>query len=684
MDRRLCFGGFMLSVWLGNTALAYDNDLFDLPLDELLQVTITSTSYFNQSVMESASSVSHTDSSRWDELGVRNVGELLNTLPSTVAPQGYNRTRVIAIRGYFNYSIDSGVATQLDGVPINLLRFGTSALAIDGHDLSVLDNIELIRGPGSSLHGADAFQGVLSMNTVAHGDTGVKTRVEAGSEAYQAGSLVSHYSDGTQQLTTALAYRNLGDQDQQYAYIDPDSGLPAESTRTNALENRNLVIKYSTRDDHHNRYHVSAYHMNLDADQLPGVAAQTGEHIMKDRDWAGYGAQLNLLKLGFEHEFSHELSSSVMAYYWDYNDREALDLRNLAPSPLNFYQQSDTQEHHWGIKAINRHQFHGGSNLAYGYEFNRAENDAFTTTRITESGSKVVAPNNQQGAETEYHSLILDGHYQADLFAEQRSTWIYGSRLDAYRDFDTQVSPRLGYIHGFTADRVAKLVVSRSFRNPNTFELYGSNSVLPNPDLEPETLDNIELTLQHNGQHRFSSLTLFKNRWRHSIRALPLTAPVNGATVQFKNTTQSEAWGVELEAMQRWDRLRVDGSASHVISRNQETMQEYEAFPDWMLNVGVGYALSHTTDLYVFNRFHHRKAASVPDYGIEPTQGSSRLFRTDMTISWQWQPNLKTQFTVRNLFNRENYMPSYFERIDGVADNQINASLSIEWQPFGS
>ncbi|AUM12984.1 TonB-dependent receptor plug domain-containing protein [Ketobacter alkanivorans] len=684
MYRRQLIGFVLLAALLNNTALGYDDDLFELPLDELLQVTITSTSYFDQSLMESASSVTYSDASRWDELGARNVGELLNTLPSTVAPQGYGRTRVIAIRGYFNYSIDTGVATLLDGVPINLLRFGTSALAIDGHDLALLDSVELIRGPGSSLHGADAFQGVLSMNTVAHGETGVTTRLQAGSEDFQAGSLVSRYSEGSQQLTTALAYRNLGNQHQQYSYTDPDTGLPEQSSRMNALENQNIVIKYSATDAHQNRYQVSGYHMKLDADQLPGVARQSGVDLMKDQDWAGYDARLSLLKLEFEHDFNEELSSSVVAYYWDYKDQDTLDLREVAPSPFNFYQQVDTQEHHWGVQAINRHQFAGGSNLAYGYEFNRAENDAFTTTRVTQSGSRVVSPNNQQGAETEYHSLVLDGRYQSDLLPEQRSTFVYGSRVDAFRQFDTQISPRLGYIHGLSSAAVAKLIVSRSFRNPNTFETYGSNSVLPNQDLEPETLDNIELTLQHSNKHHFGSVTLFKNRWRNSIRAVPLATPVNGATVQFDNTTESEAWGVELEGMQRWNQLRLDGSASHVISRDLEDNQEYEAFPDWMLNLGVGYAVSDVTDVYLFNRYHHRKAASVAEYGYENTQGSSTFFRTDLTVSWQWQPDLTTRFTIRNLFDRENYMPSYFDRQDGLADNGINASLSIEWQPFGS
>lgn len=72
MYRRQLIGFVLLAALLNNTALGYDDDLFELPLDELLQVTITSTSYFDQSLMESASSVTYSDASRWDELGARN------------------------------------------------------------------------------------------------------------------------------------------------------------------------------------------------------------------------------------------------------------------------------------------------------------------------------------------------------------------------------------------------------------------------------------------------------------------------------------------------------------------------------------------------------------------------------------------------------------------------------------
>ena len=145
---------------------------------------------------------------------------------------------------------------------------------------------------------------------------------------------------------------------------------------------------------------------------------------------------------------------------------------------------------------------------------------------------------------------------------------------------------------------------------------------------------------------------------------------------------ENEAWGVELEFTQQWERLRLDGSASHVISKDKATGLDFEGFPDWMLNLGLGYQLSASTNIYVFNRYHHRQTASIPEYGDVPDQDPAHFLRTDVTLSWQMSEDLKTHFTVRNLFDRQNYMPAYHNREKGAPDNGINASLSIEWSPF--
>ncbi|MEE2730786.1 MAG: TonB-dependent receptor [Pseudomonadota bacterium] len=655
-------------------------DLFDMSLESLMSINITSTSYFDQTLLESASSVSYGDQDRWDELGTRNLGEWLNTLPSTVATPGYGKTRVIAIRGYYNYSIDTGVATLLDDVPINTLRYGTGSQSIDGFDLTALESVEVIRGPASSLYGSDAFHGVLSMNTAQHGDTGITTRLGAGSEDEQAASLVGRFHQDRHHLTAALAYRNIGDQDLEYPYQDPASGKPETGHRRNSLENQNLVLKYQLDASAQTQYRFSGYLMSLDSDQLLGVGRRLGGDAMADQDWSDYQSRLALVKAGFEHHYNPEFSSSAFVYYWQTEDEGSIDLRE-AVTPFAFYQETRTEEHHWGVKAVNRHQLSRGSNLAYGYAYHQAKNDRFTVTRTLPSGASSTSDAPEQGAKDDNHSVFVDGRYNVQLFGTRDSTLVYGTRLDNYKHFDWQNSPRLGWIQPLDHQYVAKLILGRSYRKPNTFEMYGSSSVLGNMDLEPETLDSVELVLQHAGEQVFSSVTLFKNWWHDSIRVESYEVPVNGIIGQFENTDDNESWGLELEVMGEWGHWRLDANASHILSKNVDLGLDYEAFPDWMLNLGVGYRWSPQWDLYLLGRYQHRRTASEPQYGVEPHLEGDDFFRTDLTLAWSPVPNLITRLAIRNLFDRENYMPSYSDRLGGAPDNGINGALSLEWRP---
>ncbi|MFZ5604019.1 MAG: hypothetical protein ACOY7J_16325, partial [Pseudomonadota bacterium] len=65
---------------LSSTAGARDRDLFALSVEDLMMVTVTSTSYFDETILSSANSVSSVSALQWDERGSRNLGELLNTL----------------------------------------------------------------------------------------------------------------------------------------------------------------------------------------------------------------------------------------------------------------------------------------------------------------------------------------------------------------------------------------------------------------------------------------------------------------------------------------------------------------------------------------------------------------------------------------------------------------------------
>ena len=267
--RRFHFlSGFFLLVSELSYGVADDlslDTLWEMSLEELTRVRIQSSSYFEQSQMNSANSVSITHRQRWQEVAARNVGELLNTLPSTVAAPGFGQSRIVAIRGYFATGSARGTAVRFDGVPMNKLREGTGLMDLDGYDLDSLESIELIRGPGSALHGNDAFHGVLSLNSAAPQSTQSRTTLAAGSLEERSASLLHHHQGGVHAITAGLNYRDLPDEKQNYRYLDNNSNTLSTSQRRFQRLNQNLLLKYRYNHDDGRYFYANSYWLDFDA-----------------------------------------------------------------------------------------------------------------------------------------------------------------------------------------------------------------------------------------------------------------------------------------------------------------------------------------------------------------------------------------------------------------------------------
>jgi outer membrane receptor for ferrienterochelin and colicins len=96
--------------------------------------------------------------------GARNVDEALQAVPGMHVSVGYLYDPVYAIRGVHT-KYNPQVLMLLNGVPITSPYLGNRG---DGWNTIPAENIariEVIRGPGSALYGADAYTGVINVIT---------------------------------------------------------------------------------------------------------------------------------------------------------------------------------------------------------------------------------------------------------------------------------------------------------------------------------------------------------------------------------------------------------------------------------------------------------------------------------------------------------------------------------------
>ena len=122
-----------------------------------------------------------------------------------------------------------------------------------------------------------------------------------------------------------------------------------------------------------------------------------------------------------------------------------------------------------------------------------------------------------------------------------------GVRRDHYSDFGSTTNPRLVLVWDARLNVTAKLLHGRAFRSPSFNEQTGINPVnTGNLLLRPETIDTSEAAVAWQARPDLNvNLSLFRYAMRDLIRSVPNQAPSPGAT--YQNVGAVDGNGGELE-----------------------------------------------------------------------------------------------------------------------------------------
>ncbi len=158
-------------------------DLLDMSLESLMNVTVAGASRYEQKITEAPSYASIVTAEDIKKNGYRNLGDLLRTLPGVYV--SYNRIfPTVGFRGFLvPGSFNSRVLLLVDGHVVNNSVYEHAPVGNDFPvDIDLVERVEVVRGPSSSLYGANAFFGVINVITKRGGNIdGVEASGSAGS-----------------------------------------------------------------------------------------------------------------------------------------------------------------------------------------------------------------------------------------------------------------------------------------------------------------------------------------------------------------------------------------------------------------------------------------------------------------------------------------------------------------------
>jgi len=166
----LMLGVFPPALSQASVASRMPSDLTRLTLEELMDIQVTSVSKGEEDISKAASAIFVITQEDLRRSGVNTIPEALRMVPGVQVAQIDSSTWAISARG-FNSRFANKLLVLIDGRSVYTHVF--AGVFWDEQDLVLADveRIEVIRGPGGTLWGANAVNGVINIITKKAQDT---------------------------------------------------------------------------------------------------------------------------------------------------------------------------------------------------------------------------------------------------------------------------------------------------------------------------------------------------------------------------------------------------------------------------------------------------------------------------------------------------------------------------------
>ena len=195
--------------------------LLELDVSNLSQIPIKGVLGYEQEYWRNPASVHVIRPEDITLNGYLNSVEALRGVPGMHVSRGLAYDNFASMRNFSGFSTQKFLG-KIGGREVSQLMLGSANYSVDDYPVAVIDRIEVIRGPGASIWGTNAVNGVLNLVTKHSADTqGDSVRLAIQDN----GTFLGDYVHGGK-LSDDSYYR-FWVRDQEYAEGTLDSGLPA-------------------------------------------------------------------------------------------------------------------------------------------------------------------------------------------------------------------------------------------------------------------------------------------------------------------------------------------------------------------------------------------------------------------------------------------------------------------------
>lgn len=608
-----------------------------LSLENLMQVEVYSASKYAENLANVAASMYVITNEDIRRSGARTLPDLLRGVPGLSVANIDGHSWAVTARG-FNGMFANKLLVLMDGRTLYTSLYSGVYWDMQDTMLEDIERIEIIRGPGASIWGANAVNGVINIIT-RHAEDTEGVYLQAGAGSTDKGSINARFGKSAGDLSYR-AYAKFFERDN----FDANNAV-GEHDDAWHTEKGGFRLDWTTAAD---------YQITVLADTYQGTADQILEDdndlFYSNVDYSGGNLQFQL-----EKEQSDISTWSFQTYF----DRSLRDDGNI-----------DQTRTTWDFSFSHVYRPNNLHNLVWGGGYRHTAD----TTSANELGN--INPNS---ADDQLFNLFV----QDDLaFIDNELHLIIGSRFEHndYTDYEIQPTARLLWTPSLNHTLWAAL--SRAIRTPSRADRYldittdagltsyvvntptGSVSVpvqtfldvSGNSDFDSETVVTYEIGYRTQLHEKFSvDASIFYNHYKN-VRSQIAGAPIIDTSqlpyvmtipITFENLLDIDTYGLEISSKftinDQW-RMTLNYSFLKMEADNDDQEDAFrerivELSPEHELSlksyIDLPYDLELDTSLYYFSQFYNTPAH----------------LRCDLRLGWnptsEWELSIKGE----NLFD---------------------------------
>jgi iron complex outermembrane receptor protein len=512
-------------------------DLGSMSLSELMQLEVTSVSRQPEELLDAPAAISVLTGEEIRRSGCTTVPDLLRLVPGVQVGQISSNLWSVSVRGFAGrFSAD--LLVLVDGRSVYTPLFSGVYWEVQDLPLDEIERIEVIRGPGATLWGANAVNGVINIITRRAVDT-------------QGGFVQAGTGNADRALASARYGGRLGS-DAHFRTWARYSGR----NRTQSADGRDLA----------DRWDFGRAGFRADWDGVPNrrISVEGAYH----RGEQGIRWELPSLAEPYliVHKTKAALSGGHLGTQWEQRFSESSEMT------LQLYFDRDNRddilygEHRstYDLDLQHRFDLYPRLGVIWGGGYRRAE------IRFVGSDHASIRDGRNRNSRD-----LRSGFVQADLEAVPRRLQITGGiKLEHHDQLGLEAQPSARFLWRIDSGQAVWGAISRAVRTPSIMEQRAALWLLTMPPGSPTNPFPDPLVMKMEGSTKLASEVLVA--WEAGYRSRPTDGLLLDATV----------------FLMRYDRIRgfVPGEPSWVTSPSPDGPRSHWSLPVTLANLAAGEA----------------------------------------------------------------------------------------------